>query len=130
MKTKLFPVVTSLVAVGGLFLALPAQAKDKKPDAALLAKAKLTHDDAEKIALKTVPNATVKGSELEMEDGILRWSFDLNTPGSKAVTEVGVDAVSGKVVENKVEKAEDEAKEEKDEKHEKKEKGEHEDKKD
>ena len=86
----------------------PAQ---EKVDPKLQARAKLTRSDAEKIALQTVPSATVKAAELEEEDGILRWSFDLNTPGSKKITEVGVDAVTGKVVENKVENAKDEAKE-------------------
>ena len=122
MKTS-FPLLTLLA--GAALTATTAFAQDKAPDPALLARAKISHADAEKLALQTVPNATVKESELETEDGGLRWSFDLKTPGSKKITEVGVDAVTGKVIENKVESEKDEAKEEKDE-----EKDEHHKKKD
>jgi hypothetical protein len=41
----------------------------------------------------------------------LIWSFDIATPDSKDITEVNVDAVTGKVVSTEKEKAEDEAKE-------------------
>ena len=75
----------------------------------MLAKAKVAYADAEKTALNAVPNATVKESELENEDGRLRWSFDLTTPGRKGITEVGVDAMTGKIVENKVENAKEDA---------------------
>ena len=119
MKKFLIPRALAATALlAALALAGSASAQEKV-DAKLQAKAKLTRVEAEKIALAAVPNATVKSAELEEEDGILRWSFDLKTPHTKNVTEVGVDAVTGKVVENKEEKAEDEAKEKK---HEKKEK--------
>jgi uncharacterized membrane protein YkoI len=86
-------------------------AQDEKPSPELLAKAKITHDQAEKIALDLVPKAKVKASELEMEGGGLRWSFDLKKHGTKSIIEVGVDAVTGKVVENKEESAAETAKE-------------------
>lgn len=108
MKTKLFPV---LALAAASFLTHPAMAQEKAPSKELMAKAKVTRADAEKTALAAVPNATVKEAELEEEDGGLRWSFDLKTPGSKRITEVGVDAITGKIVENKVESEKDEAKE-------------------
>lgn len=121
MKTLQYPLLALLIAAVAVS---PAMAKDKPVDPKLAAKAKLTQAEAEAIALKAVPNAKVKASELEEEDGGLRWSFDLNTPGSKDITEVGVDAMTGKVVENKVESKNDEAKEKDEEKDEdKKEKG-------
>ncbi len=116
MKTS--SLLTVLITCGAFAtLSAPsAQAQTKTPATALLAKAKVSYADAEKTAMQTVPNATIKESELENEDGSLRWSFDLTTPGSKKITEVGVDAVTGKVVENKVESEKDEADEEKGEK--------------
>ena len=66
---------------------------------------------AERTALAKVPGGKVKSSELGDENGKLIWSFDLNTPGSKRITEVGVNAVTGEIVEKKVETAKDEAKE-------------------
>ncbi len=109
MKALKFPF---LLVLGSVALAVsPALAKDKPVDPKLAAKAKLTRAEAEAIALKAVPNAKVKEAEIEDEDGSLRWSFDLTVAGSKDITEVGVDAVTGKVVENKVESKKDEAKE-------------------
>lgn len=112
MKNKTPLVLITLAACALLSMAATrAEAQDKAPSKDLLAKAKISHAEAEKIALAAVPNATIKESELEEEDGGLRWSFDLKTPGSKKITEIGVDAVTGKVVENKAENEKDEVKE-------------------
>ncbi len=53
----------------------------------------------------------MKDSELEREHGKLIWSFDLTTPKTKEITEVAVDAKTGKVIDVHVETAKDEAKE-------------------
>ena len=66
--------------------------------AKLEAQAKISRADAEKIALAKVPNGTIKEAELEKEKGKLIWSFDIATPGSKDITEVHVNAVTGEVV--------------------------------
>ena len=65
---------------------------------ALQAQAKVSKDDAQATALAKVPNGTVKECELEREHGRIIWSFALNTPDSKDITEVNVDAVTGDVV--------------------------------
>ena len=62
-------------------------------------------------ALARVPHAVVQGSELERERGKLVWSYDLTTPKSKNITEVQVDAITGKVVGVNVETPKDQAKE-------------------
>lgn len=62
---------------------------------------KISMSQARQIALKTYP-ATVMKEELEHENGGLRYSFDLRK--GKRWREVGVDAMSGKVVENKAER--------------------------
>ena len=77
----------------------------------VVAKAKLSKSEAEKIALTKAPGGTVKEGELEMESGVLIWSFDIATPGSKNITEVAVNAVTGKIVAVDVETPEDQAKE-------------------
>jgi uncharacterized membrane protein YkoI len=68
----------------------------------LAANAKITIDQARAIALKAHPG-TIADEELEKERGGsgLRYSFD-NKSG-KVVYEVGVDAETGKVLENKKE---------------------------
>lgn len=79
-------------------------------ESALQAKAKISRADAEKVAMKEVPNGTVKEAELEQEHGKLLWSFDMTTPGSKDITEVEVDAITGVLFKTEKEQDEDKAK--------------------
>jgi uncharacterized membrane protein YkoI len=62
-------------------------------------KAKITIDQARSIALKARPG-TITDEELEKEKGGsgLRYSFDVKS--GKVVYEVGVDAQTGKILEN------------------------------
>jgi uncharacterized membrane protein YkoI len=69
---------------------------------------KLTKSQARAIALKLHPGK-VKSAELEKEQGVQMYSFDIQT--KEGVREVGIDADSGKVVEDSIESAADEAKE-------------------
>lgn len=78
--------------------------------------AKISKADAERIALAQAPNGSIKESELEREKGKLIWSFDIATPGSKDITEVNVDAVSGQVIGVEKESPKTEAKEKEKEK--------------
>jgi uncharacterized membrane protein YkoI len=84
----------------------------------LEAQAKITRAQAEQIAMSKVPGATIKEGELEKENGKLIWSFDMATPGTKDVTEVNIDAITGAVIAVDKETAADEAKEKKKEKEE------------
>ncbi len=73
--------------------------------------AKISKPQAEKTALARIPNGTIRSGELERERGKLVWSFDIGTNSTKNVTEVQVDAKSGKIVSVKMETPIDEAKE-------------------
>jgi uncharacterized membrane protein YkoI len=89
MKLKNFvplALVTGLLAAG--LIACTTDSKDTK----------ITKAEAAKIALARVPNGTIKESELEKEKGKLIWSFDVATPGTKNITEVNVDAITGEIV--------------------------------
>ena len=118
--------ISGLLVLGAIAagFGLTSRADENGKQAKLEAKAKITKAAAQETALAKVPQGTVKESELEEEDGKLIWSFDIATPGSKDITEVAVDAITGKIisVENETpeqqakEKAEDEKKEEKKEK--------------
>ena len=79
--------------------------------AKLVAEAKISKEAAQQTALAKVPNGTVKEAEIEKEDGKLQWSFDVATPGSKDITEVNVDAMTGGVISVEKESAQSEAKE-------------------
>lgn len=63
----------------------PARAQDLAPDPKLLAKAKVSREQAQQIALGRVPaGSTVQSAELEREGGVLRWSLDLKVPNPPA----------------------------------------------
>src|SRR5438105_3690498 len=61
-------------------------------------RAKISRSDAERAALARVPNGVIKEGELEKEHGRLIWSFDIASSGSKDITEVHVDAITGEVI--------------------------------
>jgi uncharacterized membrane protein YkoI len=86
-KLALLTIVTGLLAAS-LTACTSPDAKE----------AKITKAEAVKIALARVPNGTIKESELEKENGKLIWSFDVATPGTKNITEVNVDAITGTIV--------------------------------
>ncbi len=89
-----------------LLAGLTACVSESAKKADLEAQAKITKAEAEKTALAKVPNGTVKEAEIEKEKGKLIWSFDLATPGTKDITEVTVDAISGEIASVEIEKPE------------------------
>lgn len=80
-------------------------------DAELLKQAKISKTQAEEIALKKVPNGKIQSEEIENEHNALVWSFDIATPGTKTITEVLVNAKTGKIVDVSTEKPTDQSKE-------------------
>jgi uncharacterized membrane protein YkoI len=81
--------------------------------AQLESQAKVTKAEAERIALDKVPGGTIKEAEIEKEKGKLIWSFDVATPGTREITEVNVDAMTGAVVDISKESVADQEKEKK-----------------
>jgi uncharacterized membrane protein YkoI len=99
MKKSLIAVsMTLLLAVVGI-----AATKTEHP--------KITAKQARATALAKAPGK-VESEELEREDGLFVWSFDIRT-NAKTITEVWVDANSGKVVRTEIETPADEAREHK-----------------
>ncbi|MGI8481807.1 MAG: PepSY domain-containing protein [Chthoniobacterales bacterium] len=94
----------AVVTVSGALLAAPSQAE-------LMREAMVSKGQAEKTALDKVPHGIIKSEELEREHGKLIWSFDIGTSGTKSITEVQVDAKTGKIVSMQVETPKDQAKE-------------------
>ncbi|MDA8090073.1 MAG: PepSY domain-containing protein [Nitrospiraceae bacterium] len=87
-------VLTAFISIGAAAHAFTGQKYSKE--------AKISLADARHIALKIYPGKIVS-EELEREKGGsgLRYSFDIRSHGS--THEVGVDAATGKVLENSVE---------------------------
>lgn len=73
----------------------PAMKMDVPAD--LAKEAKISMDKAKEIALKKVPGGTIESAELEREKGKLVYSFDIKT-SKPGVTEVLVNAMTGKVI--------------------------------
>lgn len=73
--------------------------------------AKISKTQAAKIAIAKVPNAKIQSEEIENEHNALVWSFDMVKSGSKDVTEVLVNAKTGKVVSVSTETPNDQARE-------------------
>ena len=101
---------TMLVTLGLAFSIAHAFAAEDS-QAALMSEAKVTEAEARATALAKIPHGTVKSSELEREHGRLIWSFDLAQPSAKGVTEIQVDAKTGKIASMKKETPVQEAKE-------------------
>jgi uncharacterized membrane protein YkoI len=96
-------VKNKVVVIGFLAAAIAAMgaagcASEKQEQARLRALARVARQQAEQAALAQAPGGTIKEGELEDDNGKLIWWFDLVTPGSKAVTEVSVDAITGGVI--------------------------------
>ncbi|GAC1657190.1 MAG: hypothetical protein NVS9B12_09170 [Vulcanimicrobiaceae bacterium] len=91
-------IVATLVI--GIGLCMPAAAQTTFPGSQLAKFANVTLAQARMTALKTV-HGTIVGQELEREAHGLRYSFDIKV-GNKTY-EVGVDAKTGKVIQNSIE---------------------------
>ncbi len=75
----------------------------------LIKEASVTRSEAEHIALSQVRDGKIHSAELEKEHGKLIWSFDISRPGTKNITELQVDAKSGKIVSTQTETPKDQA---------------------
>jgi len=64
----------------------------------LLARAKITTQQAARNALAKVPGGVVTGGEIEMAEERLIYSLDIRVAGQEGITEVWVDALTGEVV--------------------------------
>ena len=119
MRNKI--IVSGLLACGllasSMALSAVAEEKAEKADKAnLKEQATVSKSEAKKLALAEVKkrglhHARIKEAELEKEKGMVIWSFDISTRGTKDITEVQVDAKTGSVVSVTTESARDEAKE-------------------
>jgi uncharacterized membrane protein YkoI len=96
MKNKI--ILGGLLSAALVTVGVTGCETEKQEQAKLQAQAKISKEQAQQTALAKMPGGTVKEGELEKEKGKLIWSFDLTTPGSKGITEVNVDALTGDVV--------------------------------
>ena len=87
----------SIIVLALAASSMPFNLWAEQSEAELLKQARITKHQAKQIALAKVKHGTIKSAELEKENGVLIWSFDIARPGKKDVTEVWIDATTGKV---------------------------------
>ena len=104
-KTSILLTVIAVTSLA-LFASSCATSNEK-----LAAQAKVSRPQAEQTALAQVPGGKITEGELEKENGNLVWSFDIATTGSKDITEIQVDAITGQIVSRETETPEQQAKE-------------------
>ncbi|MFN2475004.1 MAG: PepSY domain-containing protein [Chthoniobacterales bacterium] len=105
MKPSFFACCATAVAVAS------ATSAFAESDAQLMKEAKVTKTQAEQTALAKVPRGKITSEEIERESGKLIWSFDIAKTGTKNITEVQVDAITGAVASAKTETPKDQASE-------------------
>jgi len=98
-----------ILTVGFALVAAVTTGQAQPSEAQLMKETKVTKSRAEKAALTKVPDGIIKSAELEREHGLLIWSFDFAKPGTKNITEVQVDAKTGKIASVKIETPKDQA---------------------
>lgn len=108
---KALLLLNSLALSLALFSVSCAGISSQEEQQKLQAEAKFPQAEARKLALGKVPGGKVKSAELEREHGALIWSFDIAMPNTGNITEVAVDARTGKISGVEIETPEKQAKE-------------------
>ncbi len=112
-NTRIAGFVLSAFFLTGLFAIASTNAfgqeREEKQDANLAKQSKITMAQARSIAMKKA-SGKIEGEELEKEHGKLLYSFDIRSEKG-IITEVQVDAKTGKLLSAKEESKADEAKE-------------------
>jgi Peptidase propeptide and YPEB domain len=97
VKVPMKPIARSVMALILATSWTPFNLWAQQSEAELLKQARVTKHQAKKIALARVKHGTIKSAALEKENGVLIWSFDVAQPGKKDLTEVWIDATTGKI---------------------------------
>jgi hypothetical protein len=100
------PTLTLTCVIGASAVALGAP-----EEAQLVKEAKVTKRQAETTALAKVPEGVIKSEEIEREHGKLIWSFDIAKTGTRDITEVQIDALTGNIRSMQIETPKDQMKE-------------------
>lgn len=91
------PIARSVVALALVTSWTPFNLWAQQSETELLKQARVTKHQAKKIALARVKRGAIKCVELEKENGVLIWSVDIAQPPNKDLTDVWVDATTGRI---------------------------------
>jgi len=90
-------IATSVIALSLATSWTPGNLWAQHSETELLKQARVTKHDAKKIALARVKPGAIKCVELEKANGMLIWSVDIAQPRKKDLTDVWVDATTGRI---------------------------------
>jgi Peptidase propeptide and YPEB domain len=97
------PIARSVIALALVTSWTPFNLWAQQSETELLNQARITKHQAKKIALARVRHGAIKCVELQKENGVLIWSVDIAQPPQKNLTDVWVDATTGKITAVEVE---------------------------
>src|SRR5215475_6674774 len=103
VEVPMKPMASSVTALALATSWIPYNLWAQQSETELLKQAHVTKHDAKKIALARVKGGAIKCVELEKENGLLIWSIDIAQPQKKDLTDVWVDATTGKITAIEVE---------------------------
>src|SRR4029077_12378114 len=96
------PIARSVIALA-LAMSWTPDLRAQQSETELLKQVRVTKHQAKKIALARVRHGAIKCVELQKENGVLIWSVDIAQPRQKDLTDVWVDATTGKITAVEVE---------------------------
>ena len=97
------PIARSVIALALATSWTPFNLWAQQSETELLKQARITKHQAKKFALARVRHGAIKCVELQKENGVLIWSVDIAQPPQKNLTDVWVDATTGKITAVEVE---------------------------
>jgi uncharacterized protein YpmB len=97
------PVARSVIVLALATSWTPFNLWAQQSETELLKQARVTKHQAKKIALARVKRGAIKRVELERENGVLIWSVDIAQPLNKDLTDVWVDATTGRITSVEIE---------------------------
>ena len=92
-----------MIALALAVSCLPSNLWAQQSETELRKQARVTKHQAKKIALARIRRGAIKCVELQKENGVLIWSVDIAQPPKKDLTDVWVDATTGKIAAVEVE---------------------------
>jgi hypothetical protein len=103
VEVPMKPIARSVIALALATSWTPFNLWAQQSETELLKQARVTKQQAKKIALARVKRGAIKCVALEKENGLLIWSVDIAQPRKKDLTDVWVDATTGKITAVEVE---------------------------
>ena len=97
------PIARSVIALALATSWAPFNLRAQQSETEVLKQVRVTKHQAKKIALARVRHGAIKCVELQKENGMLIWSVDIAQPPKKDLTDVWVDATTGKITAVEVE---------------------------